>query len=370
MAEEGFQDHLEKTEEPTSKRREEARGKGQFARSKYLIPAVTLAVIYLGLRFGGEFLVGRLERCLVGFFTTAAHHRALAAEDLFELAAEAGLLLAPVVLPLFGAVVLSALGTGVLQSGFALAAEPFHVDWNRVNPFAGLRRLFGLDGAMESVKSIAIICGLGAVGGAFLYGDLAALATVADMAAEDLFTYASREGARLTAWIVAAISALAALDYLYERRRTDARLRMTRQELKEELREQEGDPQIKGRLRALRQKLSRRLMSAEVAKADVVITNPTHLAVALRYRAEEMAAPKVLGKGAGFVAEKIREIARQKGIPIVENKPLAQLLYRQVEVGREIPEALYRAVAEVLAYVYRLRRGERGAQPQGSALRG
>jgi flagellar biosynthetic protein FlhB len=141
---------------------------------------------------------------------------------------------------------------------------------------------------------------------------------------------------------------------------------MSRQEVKEELREQEGDPQIKGRLRSLRQKMSRRLMSAEVAKADVIVTNPTHLAVALRYRAGEMAAPKVLGKGAGFIAEKIREIARSKGIPIVENKPLAQLLYRQVEVGREIPEALYRAVAEVLAYVYRLRRGERGMQPKSS----
>lgn len=368
MAEEAFQDHLEKTEEPTAKRREEARGKGQFARSKYLIPAATLAVVYLGLRFGGEFLMAQLERCLVGFFTAAAHRRALAAEDLFGLAVEAGLLLAPVVLPLFGAVVLSALGAGVLQSGFALATEPFHVDLSRVNPFAGFRRLVSLDAAMESVKSMIIICGLGAVGASFVYGELAAFTALGDMAAGDLFAYASHEGARLTAWIVLAIGTFAALDYFYQRWRTEAQLRMTRQELKEEMREQEGDPQIKSRLRALRQKMSRRLIGAEVAKADVVITNPTHLAVALRYRAGEMAAPKVLGKGAGFIAEKIREIARQKGIPIVENKPLAQLLYRQVEVGREIPEALYRAVAEVLAYVYRLRRGERGARPQWSPL--
>jgi flagellar biosynthesis protein FlhB len=133
------------------------------------------------------------------------------------------------------------------------------------------------------------------------------------------------------------------------------------------LREQEGDPQIKGRLKSLRQKLGRRRMTAEVAKADVIITNPTHLAVALRYRVGEMNAPKVLGKGAGYIAEKIREIARQQSIPIVENKPLARLLYSQVEVGREVPETLYRAVAEVLAYVYRLRRGNRAPATAGDA---
>jgi flagellar biosynthetic protein FlhB len=133
------------------------------------------------------------------------------------------------------------------------------------------------------------------------------------------------------------------------------------------MREQEGDPHLKGAIKSLRQKLSRRRMTAEVAKADVIITNPTELAVALRYRAGEMAAPRVLGKGAGYVAQKIREIARENGIPIVENKPLARLLYKQAEVGREIPEALYRAVAEVLAYVYRLRRGERG-RPKFSPL--
>jgi flagellar biosynthetic protein FlhB len=132
---------------------------------------------------------------------------------------------------------------------------------------------------------------------------------------------------------------------------------MSRQEIKEEMREQEGDPLLKSHLKSLRQKMSRRRMMSEVAKADVVITNPTHLAIALRYRADEMGAPRVLGKGAGFIAEKIREVARSKGIPIVENKPLARLLYHQVEIGREIPETLYRVVAGVLAYVYRLRGG-------------
>jgi flagellar biosynthetic protein FlhB len=364
MANEPFQDSLEKTEEPTPKRREEARTKGQFARSRYLIPSMTLAAIAVALRFGGEALMVRLERCVVGFFSAAGQMKPLAAEDLIELAVQAGLLLGPVVLSLFGGVVVAALAAGFLQSGFVLAAEPLHVDFSRINPFLGFRRFFSVDTVMEVVKSMLLIGGLGLLGGAFVYGDLPALISLSSLAVEDIIAYASHEGAKLTAWIVGVIGALAGLDFLYQRWRTEVQLRMSRHELREELREQEGDPHLKGHLRSLRQKISRRRMSAAVARADVIITNPIHLAVALGYRADEMSAPRVLGKGAGFIAERIRQIAREKAIPIVENKPLARLLYRQVDVGREIPEALYRAVAEVLAYVYRLRRGDRSTQPQ------
>jgi flagellar biosynthetic protein FlhB len=161
------------------------------------------------------------------------------------------------------------------------------------------------------------------------------------------------------------MAALAAMDYLFQRWRTEKRLRMSRQEIKQEMREQEGDPFLKAQLKSMRLKLARRRMMRDVAKADVVITNPTELAVALRYRASEMSAPRILGKGAGYIAQKIREVARERNIAIVENKPLAQLLYRQVDVGQEIPAGLYRAVAEVLAYVYRLRRGGQTAPLQG-----
>ncbi|HVO95121.1 MAG TPA: flagellar biosynthesis protein FlhB [Terriglobales bacterium] len=359
MAEEAFNDNLEKTEEPTPKRREEARGKGQFPRSKYLIPAVTLGAIAVALRFGGEELMVRLQRCVVGFFAEAGKMKPLASEDLLELSVQAALLFAPILLPVFAGVTLLALGAGFMQSGFVLASEPVRVDFGRVNPFAGFRRLLSIDTFSESVKALVVICVLGLLGGVALYTDLPALISLSGLGVEDIYFYASHEVAKLIAWIIGAVAALAGLDYLYQRWRTDAQLRMTRQEVKEELREQEGDPHVKGHLKSLRQKLTRRRMTAEVAKADVIITNPTHLAVALRYRVGEMSAPKVLGKGAGFIAEKIREIARQKGIPIVENKPLARMLYNQVEVGREVPEALYRAVAEVLAYVYRLRRSNR-----------
>ena len=359
MADEAFQDNLEKTEEPTPRRREEAHRQGQFARSKNLIPAATLVAVVVALRLGGAELMERLGRCIVGLFLAAGTVRQVSAEDLFSLSLQVGLLLAPILIPLFGGVVLAALGSGFLQSGFVLASEPLQFDFQRVNPFAGFRRLFSGEAVVELVKAVIFIATLGWVGGRYLYADIPALISLADMRVEDLVAYASREGAVFSAWIVAAMGALAVLDYVFQRWRIDRRLRMSRQEIKQELREQEGDPLLKAQLKSMRQRLARRRMMADVAKADVVITNPTELAVALHYRAGEMSAPRVMGKGAGYIAQRIREVAREKGIPIVENKPLARLVFSQVDVGQEIPGTLYRAVAEVLAYVYRLRRGGR-----------
>ena len=367
MAEEAFQDNLERTEEPTPKRREEARKQGQFAKSRNLIPAATLAAIAVALRLGGVELMGRLERCVVGFFTAAGSTTQLTPEDLLSLSLQASLVLAPILLPFFGAVVLAGLGSGFLQSGFVLASEPLQFDFARVNPMAGFRRLFSVDAVVELVKAILFIAGLGWLGARYIYSDIPALVSLTGMGVEDMLVYAGREGVVLSLWVIAAMTALAGLDYLFQRWRTDKRLRMSRQEVKQEMREQEGDPFLKAQLKSMRQKLARRRMMMDVAKADVVITNPTELAVALSYRAAEMSAPRILGKGAGYVAQRIREVARERNIPMVENKPLAQLLYRQVEVGREIPAALYRAVAEVLAYVYRLRRGGQTAPYQEMA---
>jgi flagellar biosynthesis protein FlhB len=357
MADEAFQDDLERTEEPTSKRREEARKKGQFAKSRNLIPAATLVAIAVALRFGGTELADRLERCVIGFFSAAGSMKQVQSEDILHLSMQAALVLAPVLLPFFGAVVLAGLGSGFLQSGFVLASEPLQFDFARINPLAGFRRLFSIDALVELIKAILFIAGLGWLGARYIYADIPVLVSLTDMGVDDMVTYASHEGSALGLWIIAAMAALAGLDLLFQRWRIDKRLRMSRQEVKQEMREQEGDPLLKAQLKSMRQKLARRRMMADVAKADVVITNPTELAVALSYRASEMSAPHILGKGAGFIAEKIRAVAREKGIPIVENKPLAQLLYRQVDVGQEIPTALYRAVAEVLAYVYRLRHG-------------
>lgn len=359
MAEEAFKNDLEKSEEPTPKRREDARKQGQFPKSRNLIPVATLGAIALVLRLGGEHLIERLARCVTGFFTVAGSMKQLSSEDMVAMSFETGLFFAPIMLPIFAGIVLSGLSSGFLQTGFVMASEPLRFDLNRINPVTGFKRLFSLDSLAESIKAIIFIAVLGCIGGVFVYKKLPALVSLPTLAVGEILAYASRDGAVLSAWIIGAMVTLVAFDYLYQRWRSDKQLRMSRQELKEEMREQEGEPLLKSHLKSLRQRMARRRMMSEVAKADVVITNPTHLAIALHYRAEEMGAPLVVGKGAGFIAERIREVARSKGIPVVENKPLARLLYQQVEIGREIPASLYRAVAGVLAYVYRLRGANR-----------
>lgn len=348
-------ENFERTEEPTPKRREEARKKGQVAISRTVIPTAILLAAVLVMHFSGEWALLRIERVFVGFFSLAGGRRDIGLENLFSLALESGLVFAPVLAPFFAAAVFAGTGSGLLQTGFLVTGQTLQPDFSHINPLNGLKRLFTTQ-LVEMLKSFIAVLLLGTLGYFFIYRLMAPLAVLSTLGAEEIVLFGGRQGVRLIAAGVGVMGVLAGLDYLYQRQRTEAKLRMSPKEIKEEMREQEGDPLIKSRLRGIRQKLARQRMMEEVAKADVIITNPEHLAVALRYRAGEASAPRLLAKGAGFIAEKIREIARQKGIPIVENRSLARLLYRTVDVGREIPEALYKAVAEVLAYVYRLRR--------------
>jgi flagellar biosynthetic protein FlhB len=366
MAEENSQDNLERSEEATPKRRDEARKQGQFARSKELIPAATLTMLLIAMRFAGAELLERQGRLLAGFISAAGTMKQFDVNDLSLLSYNAGGLLAPVLLPVFGAVLVAALASGFMQTGMVLAEEPVRFDLARISPLAGWRRLFSLDAVADLIKAMLFIGLLGWIGGKTIYSELPRLASLANIGVAEILEYTAHEVSFIGTWIIATLAALAGLDYLFQRWRTETKLRMSRQEVKEEMREQDGDPLLRSRIKSLRQKMARQRMMSEVAKADVVITNPTELAIALRYRAGEMSAPKVLGKGAGYVAQKIREVARGNSIPIVENKPLARLLFKEVEIGREVPEALYRAVAETLAYVYRLRRGGAAvANPEG-----
>ncbi|MBI3758036.1 MAG: flagellar biosynthesis protein FlhB [Deltaproteobacteria bacterium] len=357
-------DDFERSEEATPKRKQDARKKGQVARSRTLIPTAALLGAVLMLPTVGANLTEAVQRLFQGFFSLAGEPRELSSQEVFALALEASRITLPAVGLLFGVVFVSGVGSGLLQTQFLWSTELLQPDFSRLNPLTGLRRLFGFEALGEIGKSLLGIAGLGALGVFFLYGNLPMLFSLPALEPGEVLFFGNREGLWFLQAGVGVMALLAFLDHMFQRWRLQVQLRMSRQEVKEELREQEGDPHIKGRLRSLRQKMARQRMMAEVPKADVVITNPTHLAIALRYRPEEMAAPRMVAKGAGFVAQRIREIARSNSIPILENKPLARMLYSQVEVGGEIPEALYRAVAEVLAYILRLRR-ERGLGARG-----
>jgi len=352
-------DGFERSEEATPKRQEEARKRGQVARARVLLPTAALLGAVLVLPFVGTQLTRDLMRLFQGYFALAGESRELSSEELFSLTLESGWVLLPALAMLFSGVVVMEVSGGLLQTGFLWSLELLQPDFSRLNPVNGLRRLASLEAFAEVGKAILEIGCLGTLAVFFFWMNLPSLTALSSLGVEDLFLFGGREGLWLLKTGVSVMAVLALLDYLFQRWRTQVQLRMSRQEVKEEMKEQEGDPLLKGRLRTLRQKMARQRMMAEVPKADVIITNPTRLAVALRYRPDEMAAPRVIAKGAGFIAQRIREIARENSIPLMENKPLARLLFHQVEVEREIPESLYRVVAEVLAYVFRLRQ-ERG----------
>ena len=344
----------EKTEAPSARRLQELRSKGQVIHSSDLTAAAGLLVsLFLLRNLGGEAvnqMQSYLERSLLDLRPGELNEATVGVLGL-----TAGSAVTASMIPLFTVLPIVGIAITMAQTGPVLSGHGLKPDFNRVNPIAAFQRLFSTRSLVELAKSLAkvgsvtfVICrtylestnSFLALGGNDVRGSISMLIELI-----------MRLG--LTAAI--ALFALAALDYVYQRWDFQRNARMSRDDLKDELRQSEGSPQVRQRIRALQRQLARGRMMHDVPTADVVITNPTHLAIALSYRDADMQAPKVVAKGADHIAARIRDIAREHDIPLVENKPLAQALYRSVDVGMEIPGALFQAVAEVLAYIYRLR---------------
>jgi len=336
----------ERTEQATPRRRQKAKEKGQVARSRELISmAATAGTIVMFYLAGNSFI--RKMAALTGDLLSLRHGRNPV--DVMRFASTEMLV---ILMPFFGGAVIFAALAGVLQGG--LSFKPLDIEIERLNPLTGLKRLFSRYGMVEFLKGLFKF----AAGGFIFYLVMKKALTVIPFIevgdVRGLLEISGRVIARPVVFAFAVFLILAVLDYLYERWRFERSIRMTRQEIREEYKESEGDPLIKSRIKSLQREMARRRMMQEVPKATVVITNPTHIAVALRYRKEEMSAPMVVAKGAGFLAEKIKEVAGRCGIPVVEDRPLARALYR-LKLGSYIPEELYRAVAKILAYIYKLR---------------
>jgi len=259
-------------------------------------------------------------------------------------------------IPIIGVAMVVGVVVNLLQVGVMFTAEPLAPNWARINPVNGFVRLFSRRAVVEGTKMLLKVLLIGWLAFSAVRADAAMLLRTGEI---DPLMVLMLVGQLLykVAWRVGlAMLVLAVLDYAFQRYEYEKSLRMTKEEVKQELKQTEGDPLVRSRVRARQQAMARRRMMQAVPKADVVVTNPTHYAVALQYDASKMTAPTVVAKGMNLIARRIREIALQHHVPIVENPPLAQSLYRTVEVGQQIPPALYEAVAQVLAYVYRLRR--------------
>lgn len=342
----------EKTEQATPRRLEEAWNKGQFARSSEVQTVFVLFGAVLALLFTGREIWRNLT-LLLGASLGHLHDTPLKLDGLQRFAIDVLLVAGGCVWPALAATTVGGLLASAIQTRFRTAPDALEVNWNRVNPLAGFRRIFSVRAAAPAgiaLIKLAVILALSYSVIASIIQDPIFYATV-DV--PRIGAFLAESSMKLILRIGFALVVLAAIDYGYQLWRTNQDLMMTREEVKEEVKNQEGDPKMKARLRSRRRTVSQRKMLAEVPKADVVVTNPTHLAVALRYDRKTMSAPKIVAKGARLNAQRIREIARQHQIPIIENKPLARTMFKYGRVGGEIPAQLYVAVAEILAYVYR-----------------
>ena len=348
------QDQSQKTEEPSQRRLEDARRQGQVASSREVNHALVLAsgALFIGVLAPG--VAVRLGEALRPFIERP-HAFALDAADLAPtlhgLLGTLGWILLPAVLLFLGA----ALASGLIQHGPVWSAAPLAPKLERVSPTAGAKRLFSLRSFVEFAKGLVKIVLVGAAAGVLLWPAVPRMLAAIGLEVGPLLALLHTLALRLLIGVAALAALSAVLDTLYQRFEQHKQLRMSRRELQDEFKQTEGDPFLKARLKSLRLERARRRMMAEVPKATVVVTNPTHVAVALRYDAT-MAAPRLVAKGIGPLAERIRATARAHGVPVVRNPPLARALHGAVELGAEVPPAQYRAVAEVIGYVLRAKR--------------
>jgi flagellar biosynthetic protein FlhB len=342
----------ERTEQATEKRRADFRQKGQVAQSKEVQTAAMMASTLLLWFFYAPLFWKKLAASLAGVWKICASYEVTPnaiVNLLILLTQRTALLLAPLLLMVLVVGFLSSF----LQVGWLFTAKPLQPDFSKLNPITGAARFVSKRSLVEVVKSLAKVLLIGVVSYKVVFNEFEGALLLIDMDVIETVRFLGRVAAGVLVKACGIVVLLGLFDFLYVRWEMEQKMKMTKQEQKEEFKEAEGDPHIKSRIRSLQQQMARRRMMAEVPKADVIVTNPTHLSVALRYDRQTMDAPQIVAKGADHTAMRIREIATEHRVPLVENKPVARVLYK-VEIGQPVPEEMFKAVAEILAYVYNL----------------
>lgn len=347
-----------KTEQPTGKRLSEARGKGSIAFSPDLNNAASLLFGFVLLYSMGTCIYNSIYK------TTELSLGNLICKDLtpdslLNLIMSQVYELMKVLLPVFGGLMLIGLATSYLQIGFMFNFGLLKPNLSKLNIVSGIKNLFSAKSLTKLVFSVLKLLVVGGVAFLFIKREFyhANIIDIIDLSLIEIFAMCLKLMYGLALRVSGALFILAILDFFYQKWQYKRNLRMTKDEVKEERKQMEGDPLIKSKIRSIQRQMAMKRMMASIPTADVVVTNPTHYAVALKYDGAVMKAPTVVAKGADLIAKRIKEIAKKHKIPLVEDKPLAQTLYKTVEIGREIPQKLYYAVAKVLSYVYQLKKG-------------
>ena len=348
-------DSSDKTEDPTPGRLEEAREKGNVAQSREFSTAIVFLGMALALYFSGRDILLKLSDIIKKYFSNEVFKLETKHEFMSVMGGLVGDLLW-MLGPLFFAVMIFGIAASVTQFGFLFTSEKVSPDLNKINPISGFQRIFSRETMVEFFKSLLKIVVISGILFLMFRSEFYRINEIAAQPINKSFIYMLKLLGDLFFVVLLFVVVLGVVDFAVQKWLYLQRMRMSIQEVKEEMKNREGDPHIKARIRQIQRERARARMMQDVPKADVVVTNPTHVAVALEYKRGQMRAPRVLAKGAGYIALKIKEMAAEHQIPIVEKKQLARYIYRNVEVGDLIPESLYTAVAEVLAYVYKIRK--------------
>ncbi|MFA5575821.1 MAG: flagellar biosynthesis protein FlhB [Tissierellaceae bacterium] len=346
----------EKTEKPTPKKRSEAREEGQIVQSKEVNTVVILFASFLGLKLFGQFMHRQLMDLVVNILSqTINAEMFLNPNNLMINFMNILFIFAITVLPVIAVAFFSALLVNYFQVGFLFTSKTLQLKLNRLNPIEGFKKMFSKRALVDLVKSVLKVVLAGSVAYSYVKANISKIIQYSNMEVLESFLGFSDILYGLILRLLMVLLLLAIFDYFFQWREHEKNLMMTKQEIKEEYKQSEGDPLIKSKIREKQRRLAMSRMMQDIPKADVIITNPTHYAIAIKYDQSMYDAPYVIGKGMDLVAENIKKMASENNVPIVENKPLARAIYDTIDIGDVITEDLYEAVAEVLAYVYSLR---------------
>lgn len=368
----------DKTEEPTPHRLKQARDKGQIAKSKEITTAFLLLSSYMLLRYTAEGIWRELSQMMQLIFRQIPNAYEFDIPFIVNIFVIAGRALLLALAPLFGVTFLIAFLAEALQTGFVGSLDPLSPKFEKINPLEGLKKMVSMQGLVELLKSILKIAIVFWITWAATKDDLPYVISLINSEPFQSLAIGGGIAYKIAIRVGIFYIIIAVLDYLYKRWEYMKGLKMTKQEIKEEYKQLEGDPQIKQRIRDLQRQVAQNRMMSSVPGADVVVTNPVHLAVALVYDASKMKAPTLLAKGQYLVAQEIKKIAERHQIPVIENPPLARAIFQTTKVGKEIPPEIYQAVAEVLAFVYKIKKDKKKKnnftagrfQPAGKNLAG
>lgn len=346
----------EKTEKATPKKRLDSRKKGQVLKSQDVTSAFVLLAIFLYLLFAGASM---REKFLIFFRETFTHTmlvETITIKSVMEIFKDVLMEMAIIVVPILMVAVIAAIMANFFQFGLLFTTEPLKMDLKKIDPIKGMKRIFSMRAIIELIKSILKISFIGTVTTVIIVTNIEDVLSLSFQTPGDTLTTIAKLTVLMGIAASLVLGVIAVLDYFYQRYDYEKNLRMSKKDIKDEHKNTEGDPLIKSKIKQRQREMAMRRMMQEIPNADVVITNPTHFAIALKYDDETMEAPKVVAKGVDHVAQKIKLIAKENGVVMVENRPLARAMYDQVQIGQRIPDEFFKAVAEVLAYVYRIKR--------------